>query len=600
MNYEGTFSHSEEEYIKLHDEMFNKWKNEMLSLTKEQAQVMYQKGLIDAEFVKLRNFVKKNKDVIHEKEFLNLIYKEKDLEFVYDKYKWDSIDEMGFWTFFNNASLISGYKKSPMKVEHRLYVNPSGLDVYKFAKIFRDKCIDKNVPYDFKISDSPVRDDKVVIYTDTAHLEAFLRILNEIRKENPDIMSRMGNPPILTGKIGFIGYGSEPLKENGKHRSFNEVRSDVIERSIEEVILKWYTDNRNLKQGDCTLEEALVKETTRSILNDMTRKFNNTIEYKKANCARQGIKYSESMVEEQLGYGRRDLDSPKLYESIKNAIKTKGLNYLYDGTLFRPKDMAMMEIPLPSGKMYYASVSSIQNVIRTSVPGIMKFDQSFTFKVQQAILRRCPARGIDSDKFCFDLDKKAMFMGKTTEVDKQKEKLEFPEFKDLRELSLKYRVNYDTESKKIKVYDIKTGKEETNPKIAQDALFANIWLASAGLKFTPDEKRPGHIYAFNEGARKLYDYFIKACKYSIEKTGDLNSLFIFKNANKVSYKYAEDIIARLFRSDYQTIFLDNYIQNRTTSSLPRNRRAETLYDTETAYSKLSNSNQSDNGNKTKK
>ena len=289
MNNVNRDNHSSEDYDKFHNGMFNEWKRQLLSITEEQAKVLYEKSIVDKDFIPLRNFVKNNKDINTEREFLNLIYKDDKIQDIYDKYRWDSLDPMGFWTFVRSSSLVYLAKPTYMKTEHRLYVNTSGKDIYKFAVLFRNKCLEKDLPFDFKISDSPARDDKMVIYTDTEHLGSFLKVLYELKKENPDIMSRMNEPPILSGKIGFVGYGSEPLKLNGKHRSFNEVRSEVIENTIEEKLISWYVNNRNLKQGDCTLEEALVKETTRYIINEMTKRFNNSIEFTSADCKKKGI-----------------------------------------------------------------------------------------------------------------------------------------------------------------------------------------------------------------------------------------------------------------------------------------------------------------------
>ena len=607
MNNVNRDNHSSEDYDKFHNGMFNEWKRQLLSITEEQAKVLYEKSIVDKDFIPLRNFVKNNKDINTEREFLNLIYKDDKIQDIYDKYRWDSLDPMGFWTFVRSSSLVYLAKPTYMKTEHRLYVNTSGKDIYKFAVLFRNKCLEKDLPFDFKISDSPARDDKMVIFTDTEHLGSFLKVLYELKKENPDIMARMNEPPILSGKIGFVGYGSEPLKLNGKHRSFNEVRSEVIENTIEEKLISWYVNNRNLKQGDCTLEEALVKETTRYIINEMTKRFNNSIEFTSADCKKKGIPFSESSVERTLGYGRRDIDSPKLYESVKNAVRNQGLKYLYDGTLFHPKDMGGIEIPLPSGQKYYAFVTSIRNVMKTSLPGIMKFDKNFVLNVLNGIKSKCVANGIDPDKFCFDLDKKDMFFNRTSVKSSDKEnepvasnngkKLTFPTFDEIRELALKYSFKFDGQKREFIVIDNKTGTVVNDQELSQNAFFANVWLSSAGVKYLQNEIKPGMAYAFNEGARATYEYFVKASTYSVEKTGDLSSLFLFKNASKLDYSHSEEIIARLFGQDYQSDFLDRYVHARVNSTHAKNKKAITLGSLERAYSLLSDQMQN---NKSKK
>ena len=117
-------------------------------------------------------------------------------------------------------------------------------------------------------------------------------------------------------------------------------------------------------------------------------------------------------------------------------------------------------------------------------------------------------------------------------------------------------------------------------------MFAHIWLTSAGLQKVAGEQREGISAAFNEDARKVYEYFIKGSEHSISKTGDLNSLFLFKNASSLGVPSDEEIVARLFGNDNQSMFLDNYVQNRCNSSLPKNRMAQTLSDTDTARTML--------------
>ena len=60
------------------------------------------------------------------------------------------------------------------------------------------------------------------------NLLKYINILQEIAKENPEIIQRCGKPPILTGKIdGWIGIGDEPPKKNGKNQSYNSLRADT-------------------------------------------------------------------------------------------------------------------------------------------------------------------------------------------------------------------------------------------------------------------------------------------------------------------------------------------------------------------------------------
>jgi hypothetical protein len=244
-------------------------------------------------------------------------------------------------------------------------------------------------------------------------------------------------------------------------------------------------------------------------------------------------------------------------------------------------------IPMDNNKKFTISYYDIVRLIKQSIPGITKFDQTFAPRVLKEVKDKAASLGIDPDKFCFDTfrvrDLRKYHSGVKEE---ERKELKFPTFEELKEYALKYKVQYDKKDERLKVYDINSNDEETDAIEAQNALFANIWLVSAGVKQMAGEERMGISYAFNDDARRIYEYLINRSEHSISKTGDLNSLYLFKNSSKLGYQYDEEIIAKLFGNELQTKFLDNYIQNRCNSTLPKNREAQTLGDVQTAYSLL--------------
>lgn len=112
-----------------------------------------------------------------------------------------------------------------------------------------EKCDEHHLAYYFKFDQFANRDDTIVIYSSTESLTKYVEILQEIKREHPDLVSRVKEPPVLTGKIdGWIGYGSEPATTpDGKRHSFNEIRAKVLESSIEKVTKQWISDHRNLQ-----------------------------------------------------------------------------------------------------------------------------------------------------------------------------------------------------------------------------------------------------------------------------------------------------------------------------------------------------------------
>lgn len=134
-----------------------------------------------------------------------------------------------------------------------------------------------------------------------------------------------------------------------------------------------------------------------------------------------------------------------------------------------------------------------------------------------------------------------------------------PTFEELKELALKYELFIDSEdifdndSSKYKIRDIKTGQIQNDNTLINKAIFANIWLNSAGVKYYSDEPRPGFSYAFNEPAEELYNAICKQLFESGKRKSVIDTVDLLRNIDDNSlYKYNRQIIVNLFRSPYQT------------------------------------------------
>ena len=156
--------------------------------------------------------------------------------------------------------------------------------------------------------------------------------------------------------------------------------------------------------------------------------------------------------------------------------------------------------------------------------------------------------------------------------------IQIPNFSELKDLASKYEIfvdskdPFDPDTSKIKIRDIKTGQIQTDKSIIDRAMFANIWLTSAGVKYYQDESRPGANYAFNEPAEELYNTICKQLLDSCKSKGVIDTVDLLRNIeNNNSYKYNREIIVNLFRSPYQTeiinkLFLQSLGINRQVQS----------------------------------
>lgn len=367
-------------------ELFNEWKNDITLNISDDEIKKY-----DKDFSNLREFLKnipyvKSSYGRNAREFFELNGKEnrdKQLETVYSKHT--PFSQGRSWTYitYNNIN-PSKYKK--FIVDHRLYLNTENIDTYKVMELFRNKCKERELEYLFKYAEKGDRDDTIVIYSDDRKLSDYMEILEEIKKEEPEIVKRAQTPPMLTGKIdGWIGYGSEPqLDEDGKNtNSFNNLRSGIIQNAISKETIKWIRENKELTKKDLGLNEYLTKQ----IFDDIKDKY----------------RMYKSVYEPKF--------QEKLLKKLENEIE-KNKSELLEGKFDKIKEFNIDDINIE------VDSEMIQRAFRPLSKKILKTDSSFLEKVRAGIKEEGLANGIDSEKFCFDIDKRDKLFNedKTNEI----------------------------------------------------------------------------------------------------------------------------------------------------------------------------------------
>lgn len=119
----------------------------------------------------------------------------------------------------------------------KLYIN-AGADTYEFSKLFKEKCIAKELPFMYKVvnpyNDEHKRCDKMCIYSSLNDIESYRDIVNEIRKEHPNFSYR-SPAPIMGVVDNWIGVGADPNNFEFA-RSYSESRAQLIENSLSSVI----------------------------------------------------------------------------------------------------------------------------------------------------------------------------------------------------------------------------------------------------------------------------------------------------------------------------------------------------------------------------
>lgn len=390
--------------------LFNKWKNSIVAMTRDEFVQLYRKGSYGQDFIKMRNYLKNVPDVSTMKEADEIFYGnkgDKELESALDKYSWKSFGGESGWIHVCSRYLTAKKDQYP-NVEHRLYLDTESLDTYKMITYLVEKCDEHHLPYYFKFDQYANRDDTIVIYSSTENLTKYVEILQEIKKEHPDLVSRAKEPPVLTGQIdGWIGYGSEPSKTpDGKRQSFNEVRAKTLEYSIETVTKQWIMSHRNqeitYQDQKLSFQDYVAMKSAEKLVADLEKRFLYYEEKDKKVAQRNGKTYNQLTVIDRLGYALQDVRSSQFKQSVYRILKD------HMGTLLPRicngsyKDMDTINMNVRNGKKITFSGDDLETIIQRLSVNIAKNDPNFIPTVQATIKKEASQYGIDSEKFCFD------------------------------------------------------------------------------------------------------------------------------------------------------------------------------------------------------
>jgi len=280
------------------------------------------------------------------------------------------------------------------KVTHRLYLSCKNSDLFKMMGILRDKCAAADIPYYFKTMANEHRDDSIVIYSDTENLPNYLSVLDSISQEYPEIVENFGKPPAMTGKYnGWIGFGDEPITENGNgSQSYNEKRAEIMF----DAILKTTEQEIPELKGKTTLIDGKEISFNNAFVSQFTDYYIN-------NCINLSKNTSLHHMENVYGVTKEDLANRKM---ISDCIKKNMSSIL--SNIFQCSNTSH-DMMLSNGKKTAFKMETAREALASLVPLIEKFDPTFLDKVRLNIEKSAKEKGIDIDKFCFETGTREKF-----------------------------------------------------------------------------------------------------------------------------------------------------------------------------------------------
>lgn len=369
---------------KFYVDMFNMWKKYIMLMSKERFELLKSYNQLDDSYVDLRHYVMKTNDVksiADIKQFeVNLPNSLKD---AYNVYKWDAIGRDSSWIHVSGRQLHSR-NMNTFNIEHRLYLNTNDKDTYKVVNELINMCEQKNILYYFKFAEQCKRDDSIVIYCSTQDLPKYIEVIKSIMAKYPDIKSRLGKPPLLTGIIdNYIGYGTEPIE--GTKESYTSRRTNIIEETIDEETTKWVLNNisRRIKLNDKEINfyQLIASNITNYVVNEM--------------------RINTKLYPSIYNYPNELLDSKEIRTYIFNTI-IQNMPGIIKDSLDKNKSLVDLRIKIPKYKEFKLDYYNIARIILAQASFIGHIDNSFIESVQNNLINKCDKYGIDKNKFSFD------------------------------------------------------------------------------------------------------------------------------------------------------------------------------------------------------
>ena len=369
---------------------FNNWKNNLVAKL-ERVIEEYSKGDIDKEkyddLIEVYDIMKKIPDVKTKKEAYDICFAEynnKNVEDFFKNYVKNCLNSNAYSFKYASSAFSLSKTQRDVDVEHRLYLNVDIKDIYKLAVYLIEKFEKYDLPYLFKFSGYLQRNDSLVIYSSTEYLTKNIEILNEIKKEHPELEKSISEPISFAGTIdNWIGYGSEPEEKD----SFNIKRSNIVYSIIDETIKKWVIDHKDspitFRGKNLTFKHLLTIRALDEVIGRME----------------ESLKFISSEI---LEYTREDIKSiefkTKAYREIYSNIDEM-LEYAYnDDSVGKYKEI----FELKNGyKMKFNGVD-MEKVIRSLAPNISRTNPDINKSIVEKIGAVSDQYGIDPQKFCFD------------------------------------------------------------------------------------------------------------------------------------------------------------------------------------------------------
>lgn len=269
---------------------FNKWKNWIVELSKEEVIKRLKNPASIDKAMELIDILKSVPDINEYSELVNIQEKfffEKEYYSVFSNLYWDSGFMYGSsWTQVKSCDFSNGNDITSIK--HKIYLNVSNEIIYDFVSALVSEFDSKGINYNFKFTEEKGRNDKIILFADDSNLVDYINCINNVIQSHPEFSKKIANPPVTTGKLfDVIGYSAE----SGNNASYSEILSEII-RFLDTKNIVLLNKDKLFKYNDreINLSEILTFRIAKMLLLSLdeglkneTGKFKYTVEELRSN-----------------------------------------------------------------------------------------------------------------------------------------------------------------------------------------------------------------------------------------------------------------------------------------------------------------------------
>ena len=272
--------------------------------------------------------------------------------------------------------------------EHFLTLSAKPFDAYKFCRIFQKKCVVRKLPFYYKFDASCNRLDNIVIYSDSKHLTKYLKILEEIEKEYPNLFSRLEKSSILTGYVSDkVGYGSIDVT-NG--RDYYDIRALHLNQCITDFVLSYIKNNYKTSiQGEFSsikLIDYLTGAISLSYIHNLQASFNN---------------HEDTL--KKMGLHLEDFKKKEFYEVVSKNVKKQLIKQFTSKDEIDIQDISFSYQAGMKKNRFSITKKEILHIIRENSEELFKRNPELYKSLRFYIRETSMLYGI-SLKYCFDED----------------------------------------------------------------------------------------------------------------------------------------------------------------------------------------------------